>query len=173
MAIELSVRVVGLEALRRGIRDLTPAQNESIQRNVLRKLALITQRDAAQNQMKRGGKAPPIRGKLTSRTGTGRRSIRTNFGELPRQTSVGSDLKYMALHEEGGTVSIGSHTVRRHTRRVAFGRNVKPFQVGPYTRGPYSATYPKRPWLRPAVDVAVRQGPDLLRREWEGAVRGG
>ena len=47
----------------------------------------------------RGGKGPPVKGILTSRTGTLRRSIRVNRSPLPWAVEVGTDLVYGAVHE--------------------------------------------------------------------------
>ena len=61
-------------------------------------MAFQVQANAAMKQIIRGGKGPPHPTRLTSRTGTLRRSIRVNrFSPLARD--VGTDLVYGAVHE--------------------------------------------------------------------------
>lgn len=67
---------------------------------LLDRLGVMTQSEAQQNGLIRGGVPGVVHPtKLTSRTGTGRRSIRVDRKELPRAVEVGSDLIYMRVHE--------------------------------------------------------------------------
>lgn len=133
----------------------------------LRRMVLEVQRNAAQEQMIRGGGGPPHPSRLTSRTGTGRRSISVNLAPLPLAAEVGSDLAYMALHETGGLVSVPSTQVQSHIRKVVFGRTVAPFTVPAFTRGAFTYRARKRPWLAPAVDAVLRRAPDIAVSLWE------
>lgn len=88
--------------LERAIAGLhSPELQRSLAR-ALRRSAYRIQELAAQKFIIRSGPpgvVDPIR--VTSRTGTLRRSIRTNLGELPRAAEVGTDLVYGAVHELG------------------------------------------------------------------------
>ena len=141
-----SIRIVngGDRELRRVIRGIDPETNPRYIRQALRKGGLLIQRNAARKQIKPGGKGPPERTRLTSRTGTGRRSIRVDRGGLTNFfVDIGSDLKYMQLHEVGGTVQR-----RQHTRQLAGGTLV--------TVRAHSATFGARPYLAPALDAVER-----------------
>ena len=103
MAGNIRVTVTGDERVRRVMKDIDPKSNPKFVREALVKGGLLIQRDAALNQMIRGGKGPPDKKMLTSRTGTGRRSIRVDRAGLPKFfVEIGSDLKYMQVHETGG-----------------------------------------------------------------------
>ena len=104
MAAGVNVRVVlepspGLEHALASLQD--PGIAVPIAR-ALRRSAFRVQELAAQKFIIRSGPpgvVDPIR--VTSRTGTLRRSIRANLGELPRAAEVGTDLLYGAVHELG------------------------------------------------------------------------
>lgn len=169
MTIGISVKVIGVDKLLAHYQRVNPKANPEIFGRTLRRIVLETQELAANNLI-RGGSQAPVSGKLTSRTGTGRRSIGVDFGSLPLSASVGSTLKYMAVHETGGTFSVPSHQVGEHTRTVVFGRKVAPFRVPSYTVSGHSARYPARPWLGPAVDKMVpTRAAEILRQEIESA----
>ena len=146
---------------------LSPDKNPRVLSRSLRRIALETQARAT-NKIRRGGSLRPAPSVLTSRTGTGRRSISTDLGSLPHSATVGSNLGYMALHEEGGSITRPAHSVVAHTRTVAFGRKLPRFNVPGYSVRAHSARYPARPWLSPAVDEMV---PDrasaIVVDEWE------
>ena len=168
MTIGIRVQMVGVENLLAAYQRVNPKANPEIFGRTLKRIALETQELAANNLI-RGGSQAAVSGKLTSRTGTGRRSIGVDFGSLPLSASVGSHLKYMAVHETGGTFSVPSHQVAEHTRTVVFGRKVAPFKVPSFTRGGHSATFPARPWLGPAIDRMVpTRAEEILRQEIEG-----
>ncbi len=169
MAIGLRVRVIGGREYDRALAAHTPSSNPRIAATVLRTAALRTQDVAAREEIISGGNQPPHPTRLTSRSGTGRRSISVNLAGLPNFSEAGSDLGYMAAHEKGGTFGVPVHTVSSHRRTVVFGRRVSPpFMVPSFQRGPYTMTLPRREWLRPATDKVVRElqtrAADLVER---------
>lgn len=154
MAAGVRVVVTGEKTLNRVLRNINPRENPEFVRRALTKGGLFIQRNAAEKQIKRGGRGRPLPDRLTSRTGTGRRSIRTDRGGLPRFfIDIGSDLKYMQLHETGGTVS-----VRAHSRRGRKG--------GTHRVRAHSATFPARPYLAPAIAAVDSDLEGLFLRGW-------
>lgn len=149
--VQVKVTLRGSQQLDAALRRISPANAPQILSRSLRKIGLQIAKVAKDETIIRGGRQRPHPTKLTSRSGTGRRSIRTDLTRLPRAVSIGSDLVYMAVHETGGTFTVPRHNVRTHRRTVAFGRRVAPYVVGPFERGPYSARFPRRSWLAPAV----------------------
>ncbi len=109
MAIAFRLRVEGLEQTERYFRSIGRTIPRRAIPDALVEIGLRVQREAAQNQIIRGGPrgAPPDPYKLTSRTGTLRRSIRVNRGPLPTAVDVGSDLQYARIHELGGRTGRG------------------------------------------------------------------
>lgn len=170
--ISVSVSVTGLQEVRDLLSRINPAQSPGIVRQSLRKAALRVQSVAASESIIRGGKQRPHPTRLTSRTGTGRRSIGVDYGELPARVSIGSALGYMALHEQGGTVLVPGSIVAAHRRKTAFGKRVKPFTVPQHYRSAHSATFPPRPWLAPALDKVRGEIPGIFLREWTRLVGG-
>jgi hypothetical protein len=172
MPVGIKATVTGGKAYEAALKKLSPRENAKVKSLGLRAIAVAVQENAAKFQMYPGGKGPPRARQLTSRTGTGRRSIRTNFSKLPGESQVGSDLKYMAAHEAGGQFTIKAHSVRQHTRKFAFGRKLAPFTVPTFMRKAHSATFPKRPWLEPAVDEIVPSKAERIMVDfWERQVR--
>ncbi len=167
MSVAIRTEVVGGARLAALYARLDIKKNPAPVGRALRRIALETQRIAT-GKIRRGGSLRPAPTVLTSRTGTGRRSIATDFSSLPFTAVVGSDLAYMAVHETGGTVNKPASQVSAHTRTVVFGRTVAPFQVPGYTRGAHTATYPPRPFLGPAVDDMVPgRAQTIIVEEWE------
>ena len=106
MAVQLRVRIVGSKALTKALDKMNPGINKKILRDSLIEAALGIQKDAAGNQILRGGGGkrnarPAVAGRLTSRTGTLRRSIKVDRGPLPFAIEAGTDLVYGAVHEFG------------------------------------------------------------------------
>ena len=168
--VALKVTLSGMPELRAALARMNPAQNKRILVNSFKEGAKQIQRIAAKEKIKAGGKGPPELHRLTSRTGTGRRSIRINRGPLPHAIEVGTDLGYMALHELGGTADHKSVVVKEHTRKMAFGKKRKPFTVPLHFRSGYSAEYPARPFLAPALDDVVKVFPTIVLAEWQKEV---
>ncbi len=155
MASNIRATVTGERRLLAVLNGINPKQNPEFVRRALTKGGLLVQREAALKHIKRGGKGAPLRDRLTSRTGTGRRSIRVDRGGLPRLfVDIGSDLKYMQLHETGGTV-----TRRSHSRRSRKGKI--------HTVKAHSATFPARPYLKPALEAVDDKLEGLFFREWD------
>lgn len=177
--IAVTVSVTGIEAVRKVLALVSPAQSPAIIRDALRKSALRVAAVAAKDEIIRGGKQPPHPTRLTSRTGTGRRSIGVDFPHTdpeiatigsqlrPSSVRIGSFLGYMALHETGGEVLVRGAIVRAHMRKSAFGKRRKPFQVPQHYRSAHSANFPARPWLAPAVTKVEREMPAIFLSTWK------
>lgn len=80
-------------------------------RDALTHAAYEVQRIAAQEKIRRGGVVgkgrqrmilPPLPDRLTSRTGSLRRSIGVDRSDLPFAISIGTELVYGRVHETGG-----------------------------------------------------------------------
>lgn len=164
MAVALRITAEGFEKVEAALRALNPQQRPKAVRQALVRCALQVQKVATQDVMIRGGQGPPHPTRLTSRTGTLRRSYVVNRRPLPRAVEVGSALNYARTHEFGfrGTVR-----VRRHARDVAFGRRVAPFFVGPYSR---KMNLPARPVLQPALRRSSGSFSRIFRDEIERQV---
>ncbi len=101
------VRLVGGEQLKRDILALSPARRK-VTDPALSESMLLVLRIAAQSKIKRGGKGPPVKGILTSRTGTLRRSLGPSEGVDKSGLSQGfieggSALVYASVHENSTT----------------------------------------------------------------------
>lgn len=103
MADFIKAELVGTPELRRRLEKMNPAQNRRITTPALIESMQTTLRDAALNQIIRGGDEPPRADKLTSRTGTLRRSLVADFAidvnERLRFVDGGTHLRYGAVHE--------------------------------------------------------------------------
>ncbi len=166
----LSVQVTGAAELQAAFDKFTPSKNPRFVSNSLKRITLEVQTNAASFQIRRGGGLAPAPTVLTSRTGTLRRAISTDFGGLPFKATVGNTLKYAALHESGGRVNVPRKFVKGHFRTKAFGKTFPRFRVKGFFVNPHKATFPKRPWLQPAVDAIVpRRAQAIVIEEWEGA----
>lgn len=156
-------QLVGGEKLRRDILAMDPSDRRKVLDPALIESALLVARNAATQQIKRGGKGAPIKGKLTSRTGTLRRSLGPNFavdrsGLSRAFIEVGTNLKYGAVHETGGTFSVGGH-VRTSKKGQRFGVR------------PHTVTFPPRPFLEPALDDTFQKFPAIFVKHWARAAK--
>lgn len=174
MAVAIKVTVEGDRELRAWIKrlDMPPA----VMSRGLKGIAFEVQGETTKRQIVAGGRGKgaalkALARRVSSRTGTLRRSIRVNRGGLPRFIEVGSDLGYAAVHEFGGRVRFSASRVKSHTRTVAFGRSVGPYTVPSYIRSAYSASYPKRAFLAPALAKIAPRMPEIMLREWDKEVR--
>ena len=173
MAVALQVSIEGQKELQRLMARLDPKrQGVRWQRAALLRAGLLVQKTAAQKKIRRGGatrkgSSRPLLGVLTSRTGTLRRSIRVDRGPLPGAIDIGTGLTYGGVHELGGVYGIGRHSVSAHTRNVVFGKRVAAFTVPRHSRGPYSARFPRRPFLAPALEEITPQLPSIFVKEIE------
>ncbi len=101
MPVGISVNVIGDSAAVRAYKKVNPSRNAQITNRAFRRIATEVASNSAQNKILRGGgKGPAVAGILTSRTGIGRASIASDFADLPKSSSVGSRLIYMAFHED-------------------------------------------------------------------------
>lgn len=130
-----------LKKLQAQIRRLDPQRRTEVLRKSLLESGFVV-RANAQSFIKRGGSAAPLPDRLTSRTGTGRRDIRLERAALPFAVDVGVTLRYMAVHEGGGTF-----TIPAHTRTSSTGTR---FSVRSYI-----AKFPARPFLVPGYNKSV------------------
>jgi phage gpG-like protein len=180
MAVSLSISVRGIKEVEAQLDRIDPKKNPTMVARALEDCAELTQIIAANQMIKSGGRvrgkrgprggrgkltsAAAIGGKLTSRSGTLRRSIAVNRSPLPWAVEVGTDLVYGAVHEEGGTVSVPSYsrTIVGSTR--SGGASVA--LVKAHTR-----TYPPRPFLAPALDKASKSFSSIFAREIAKEIR--
>ena len=137
----LSAKLIGGEALRRRIADLTPDQNRRIVAPALVESMLLTLRIAAREKIHPGSRSsgPPKPKILTSRHGgaglvgsLGRNEGLDKSG-LPNFIEGGTHLVYGKMHEGG---------------------------LGPF---------PPRPFLGPALADAQRQYGDIFEKHWKRA----
>lgn len=177
MSARISVSVSGLNVLIASLDRLDPSKNRAITEPALVEMGLLTVRTAAQRTIKRGGTGDPVAGVLTSRTGTLRRSLTAEARSIDKSqlsrgiVEAGTDIVYGAIHEFGGTVSVKSAQVREHTRTRAFGKRVKAFTVPKHTRKEHEATFPKRPFLAPALDLSIPKFEAIQIKHWDKATR--
>ena len=102
--VAMRVVVTGVPELQAALRQMNPSLNTKIMERGMIASALEIQKDAAKYQIAAGGRGKrqalkALRGRLTSRTGTLRRSIKVDRGPLPFAIEVGTDLGYGAVHE--------------------------------------------------------------------------
>ena len=96
-----------------------------------------------------------IKDRIPGRSGTLRRKFSADPSPTPAGSSagwighLGVHLPYAAYQEWGFH---GTENVRAHTRRSAFGRETRPFQVPAYTR---NVNYAGRPYARPGITAAA------------------
>lgn len=82
---------------------LDPTERDSISAKVIGQSARLIEAEAKENQIVRGRglTAPPLKKKLSYRTGHLSRSISTDLSGLPRQAIVGTAVRYSVVHELG------------------------------------------------------------------------
>jgi len=101
MAEALRVIVKPAPRLARALRNLKEPRIRRVFTRALIRSALDVQTEAASNQIIRSSKGPVDAVRVTSRTGTLRRSIAVNRQDLPFAITIGSDLIYAPVHEFG------------------------------------------------------------------------
>jgi len=115
-----------------------------------------------------GGKGSPVGQPPANRTGTLRRSwtvgkVVTSGTKV--STKIGSNVKYAAIHEFGGMI-----TVPAHTRTSAFGRKTKPYTMPAKWFG-----MPKRPYVAPAIKTTrakmIKQATTVFAASFKRAMR--
>ena len=103
MADLIRAQLVGSKELRRRLKKMNPAENHRITTPALLEAMQTTLRIAAREKILPGGGGPPRADILTSRTGTLRRSLGTNFAvqvnERLQFVEGGTHLIYGAVHE--------------------------------------------------------------------------
>ena len=139
------IRVVPPD-LGKKIARLNPAKRtQMINRSLLRSGEVVTRE--SQKAMIRGGSGPPHPTRLTSRTGTGRRSItpdrRVSKTAGGFRLDVGTELIYMGVHETGGT-----------------------FQATSTKGTPFTLSFPPRPFLEPGLDKSRIKIERIFTQEW-------
>lgn len=153
----MSIEIVGAEVIVRRFENVGPRAADALERSIVI-LVLKLKRYVAQRKLT--GQV------LKVRTGTLRRSI-MDGGKVLRndQTVVGvvnTNVKYGALHEYGGTVSVPEHL---RLVREAFGKALK-FPVWATVKT-HSVTYPERSFMRTALsemkDEIVKDMTDAVK----------
>lgn len=152
MAVQASVHLdpKDMARINKVMRALSPKLNGDIWRDGLTRMALLTQKEA-QTEIKqgRGKSAAPLATRLTGRTNALVRSLEPDFSEIPKLSSVGTALKYGAVHETGG-----KKLIRAHSRRIKSGKS---FRVKAHT-----ANFPRRPYLEPGLNSASKRYADIM-----------
>jgi phage gpG-like protein len=174
----ISVRISGIDPVLKAMERLSPKENRAIMVSSLVECAELVQKDAKENQIIRGGTAisigprggkrkvqrPPHPTRLTSRTGTLRRSITVDRSPLPFAIEVGTNLRYGRAHELGfdGRVSVRSHW---REIRQAFGRNIaaRSTHIRAHSRNMH---LPRRPFLEPALRATEDRFADIFLKNW-------
>jgi phage gpG-like protein len=171
---KLKVEVTGIKQISGMLKDLSPDESQEIVVKSLQDCAKLVQINAVNKQIMGGGAKAVSRGRgvqikphptrLTSRTGTLRRSISINQQRVPAWIDIGTDLKYGAVHELGfkGNVFISGH-YREITQ--AFGRRIKPTEVAVRSHV-RSVNIPKRPFLKPALEEVEDRFPAIFMKHW-------
>ena len=135
--------------MRETIRNMNPAVKIVILQRALVKSGFVVAEQSQKSMLSgRVGGAPPHPTRLTSRTGTGRRSIRSDRRASRRSRfgmfiDIGTDLGYMGLHEFGG----------------------------PWRTPTGFRTYPPRPFLQPGLEKSKRQIEEIFRLEWARGIK--
>ncbi len=103
MAGLIQAKLVGSKELKRRLKKMDPAENKRITTPALLEAMQLTLRIAAREKILPGGGGPPRPDILTTRTGTLRRSLGTNFAvqvnEALQFVEGGTHLLYGAVHE--------------------------------------------------------------------------
>ena len=172
MPVTLRVSVEGMDRVMDKLNGINPQKNPALLRRSLITCAELVQKISAEEMIIRGsrfrGPAGPRGGKgklvsagvhptkLTSRHGgegiVG--SIRVNRSPLPYAIEVGSDRVYAPVHEFGGTFFVRQATSSRSGGSIG-----------------YSATYPPRPFLQPALEKAAKSFSAIFAKELEKEIR--
>lgn len=158
MSVEISITVKGMDRLTAAINRLGAPKNIEVRNRSLRLMAAHTQ-DKLRNYL-RGGKPLNVRtSSLAKSYGVDSPSLDSPAFEtsgLPNRISLGSDLKYAAIHEDGGTI-----TPKKSDWLV--------FKTATGWVKTKSVTMPARPHLGPALEEASTDFPDIMVREIEKA----
>lgn len=164
MPAAINIHVEGVARLLAALDRMSPQRQPKFVGDFLVTVGLAIQTKAQRETIARSSKGAVLANRITRRTGRGPDSISVDRDALPFSVTVGSDVGYMALHEEGGEVAVPGKIVREHTRTKAFGKRRKPFVVPSHYRSAHGASYPARPWLRPAVALVEPEIERLLER---------
>ena len=160
----INIHVEGVARVLAALDRMSPAKQPKFVSDFLETVVFSIQDRVARETIARSSKGPVLADKITRRTGRGPDSVSVDREALPFSITIGSDVGYMALHEEGGDVSVRGSIISEHVRRVAFGKRRKPFTVPSYYRSAHGATYPARPWLRPAIALVEPTIEAILER---------
>ncbi len=163
----VEVRLFG-DDFAKSLVGMDPKRNPEVVTRMLDRSAFLIQVTAQTKTIKRGGKGKPLAAKLTSRTGTLRRSIRVNRVSRTIR-DIGTDLRYGAVHEQGGNLSVKAHTRERQTvsgRTVAFVPRGTVLASRTINVKAHKRFVPKRPFLDPAQVLAQRGMAKIMKEEW-------
>ena len=182
--VSISVTTSGAESLRRQLAQLGDDLERGAVFDSLLEIGFEIQTNAAQSQIIRSSLGPVSPTRVTSRTGSLRRSIGVDWakdrrkgdpampsGVSPLRVRVGSVLNYAGVHEVGGRVDRPTVTVAAHRRTVAFGRRIPGgFTVPAHTRRGGTSLYPARPYLKPALDKVTPRMAGIMSRRLQAAL---
>lgn len=171
MADRLTAKLVGTAELKRALDRLDPSQQGQAMGKALVESASLVGRIASREKIKPGGTGKPKRGKLTSRTGTLRGSIAVGFVSFQGDISfitVGTDLIYGAVHENGGTFSVRSHS-RKSRKSSGISRRFA--RSGTHNVKSHSRKVPRRSFMRPALAQGERKFVDIFLKHMRRAAK--
>jgi HK97 gp10 family phage protein len=107
MPVSVHATITGDKEWLRKLEKLSPQKHKEIMSKSLLECGMLVQANAAQKQIMGGGQKAkgvqikPHPSRLTSRTGTLRRSISTSWHRSPFEIDVGTHLVYGRVHELG------------------------------------------------------------------------
>lgn len=158
--IQARVNVTNIRPLMSALSALRMPELRTVLDRALLQSAFLVQRIASTEKIRHGSRrSPPLPDKLTSRNaGAGLvGSIGVDRSRLPFVVTVGSALRYAPVHELGGVFRVPTHRRRTKSGKATSVRA-------------HSATFPKRPFLAPALEDASKRFPDLFVAEVDRAV---
>jgi phage gpG-like protein len=182
MSDGMRVEIIGGDAALKAFDDLVARFPAAAQRGVM-KAAHIVQGSAKSETIRSRGIAyssikthktkyqalgAPIADQLTSRTGALRASIRVVADTSTISALVGPAVVYGGVHELGGTIrvpALSRLSAKRKDRMVnlATGERVMRYvKVAKHTRGAYTITMPKRPYLWPAFQKHKEEARQMI-----------
>ncbi len=150
MADSVTVRLFG-DDFQASLRNMDPKLKPKLTSRILIRSGQLIVKTVQTKTIKRGGTNRPLPNKLTSRTGFLRRSQHVNRIS-PTAVEAGTDAVYGPVHEQGGRINVPAHSRRVEGRNVA----VKS----------YTANFPRRPFLEPALALSQRGIQKIMEQEW-------
>jgi phage gpG-like protein len=174
VAVSYTAEVIGDKKWLATLAKLSPEKHAEILVESMLDSAKIVLENARRKQIIPGGRIrsgggftdrTPHPKRLTSRSGVLRDSISFEWHRRPFSIDVGTDKKYGAVHELGYS---GPVTIKEHQRRItqAFGKKISPQSITVHAHSRIKVTYPKRPFLEPAIKAESKNFPKIFLHHW-------